>query len=88
MPTARSSQQASPTDMDATEKEAALDSAHPMPGTHENSWKLTLHDKLDIVRRYKAGESVRAIAALYAIQPSMVRYHARKRGLLKTNHPK
>lgn len=52
-----------------------------MPDTHENSWKLTLHDKLDIVRRYKAGEPVRAIAAHYAIQPSIVRYHARKRGL-------
>jgi hypothetical protein len=54
-----------------------------MPGTHENShsWKLTLHDKLDIVRRYKAGEPIRAIAARYAIQESIVRYHAHKRGL-------
>ena len=56
-----------------------------MLGTHENShsWKLTLHDKLDIVRRYKAGEPVRAIARRYDIQPSIVRYHARKRGLRK-----
>jgi 3-phenylpropionate/cinnamic acid dioxygenase small subunit len=33
------------------------------------------------VRRYKAGEPIRAIAARYAIQESIVRYHAHKRGL-------
>jgi hypothetical protein len=33
------------------------------------------------VWRYKAGELIRAIAARYAIQESIVRYHAHKRGL-------
>jgi hypothetical protein len=52
-----------------------------MPGDHLDAWKLSVHAKCDIVRRYKAGERIIDIAARYDIGHNVVCYHARMRGL-------
>ena len=43
------------------------------------SWRLSEWAKHDIVRRYKAGQRIKDIAAIYDIAPQMVCYHARQR---------
>ena len=43
------------------------------------AWKLSERSKVDIVRRYKAGEPIKDIAALYGVSSQMVCYHARQR---------
>lgn len=52
-----------------------------MTGTRFDAWKLTRQQKFDIVRRFKTGEPVCAIAARYDIRPQVVSYHAQMRNL-------